>query len=155
MQGPPNARPARLPHAVTARARRLAFGLAVAAATSSAAETDHRIEVELNKLEPAEDACRPYLVFRNQGVVPLQSLAMELVLFDTDGFILRHFSLEAAPLDAGKTSVKLFEIPDLQCDAIGRILLNHVNACAGADGALDDCMARIQLSSRLPVNFFK
>jgi hypothetical protein len=113
------------------------------------------IEIELNKLAPSGDACRPYLVFRNQGETTRDALTLELVLFDADGFILRHFTLDAAPLAAGKTSVKLFEIPGVACNAIGRILLNQVNACAGADGALDDCLRRIRAASRLPVDFFK
>jgi hypothetical protein len=113
------------------------------------------IEIELNRLEPGKDACRPYLVFRNRGDAALAAFTLELVLFDGEGFIKQQFTLDAAPLPAGKTSVKLFEIPGVDCTAIGRILLNQVTACAGADGALPDCMARIQASSRVPVGFFK
>lgn len=148
------------------RCRALACGLAVAsvalvptmpaaASTAGKDEPSDAIEIELNKLEPAADACRPYLVFHNRGTTALDALTLELVLFDADGFILRHFTLDAAPLAAGKTSVKLFEIPGVACNAIGRILLNQVTACAGADGALDDCQQRIRAASRLPVDFFK
>ncbi|WP_200235290.1 hypothetical protein, partial [Thiohalocapsa halophila] len=121
-----------------------------AASTAGKDEPSDAIEIELNKLEPAADACRPYLVFHNRGTTALDALTLELVLFDADGFILRHFTLDAAPLAAGKTSVKLFEIPGVACNAIGRILLNQVTACAGADGALDDCQQRIRAASRLP-----
>ncbi|WP_462329210.1 Tat pathway signal sequence domain protein [Thiohalocapsa halophila] len=149
-----------------ARCRALACALAVAsialvpampaaASTETDAEPPDAIEIELNKLEPAADACRPYLVFHNRGETALDALTLELVLFDADGFILRHFTLDAAPLAAGKTSVKLFEIPGVACSAIGRILLNQVTACAGSDGALDHCLQRIRAASRLPVDFFK
>ena len=148
------------------RCRALVCGLALAsivlvpampaaASTETDAEPPEAIEIELNKLEPAADACRPYLVFHNRSETALDALTLELVLFDADGFILRHFTLDAAPLAAGKTSVKLFEIPGVACKAIGRILLNQVTACAGADGALDDCLQRIRAASRLPVDFFK
>jgi len=150
----------------TVAARDLALGLAllIAATAATAAGTEQSaadpIEIELNRLEPGKDACRPYLVFRNRGDAALAAFTLELVLFDGvlfdgEGFIKQQFTLDAAPLPAGKTSVKLFEIPGVDCAAIGRILLNQVTACAGADGALPDCMARIQASSRVPVGFFK
>ncbi|EXJ14206.1 hypothetical protein [Imhoffiella purpurea] len=113
------------------------------------------IEIELNRLESQANACRPYLVFGNKTDTRFESLGLELVLFDQDGFILKRFGLEAGPLAPGKTSVKLFEIADLSCDALGRILLNAVTACTDASGPVDGCLARMRTSSRLPVDFFK
>ncbi len=125
------------------------------ASSVAAAPSAGQLGIELNKLEPHGDTCRPYLVFSNQTDKRFESLALELVLFDGEGFILKRFSLDAAPLAPGKTSVKLFEVEGVQCDALGRILLNAVTACADTSGALDDCLERIRPSSRLPVEFFK
>ena len=111
--------------------------------------------MELNKLESSADACRPYLVFANQTDGRIESLGLELVLFDREGFILKRLSVDAGPLAARKTSVKLFEIASVPCEALGRILLNAVTACADGSGPRDDCLERINPSSRLPVDFFK
>lgn len=133
----------------------LATTLALCTSFGVAATSAGSLGIELNKLESHGDACRPYLVFSNQTGKGFESLALELVLFDDDGFILKRFSLDAAPLAPGKTSVKLFEIADQPCKTLGRILLNAVTACADGSGPLDDCLERIEPSSRLPVDFFK
>ncbi|KXX65564.1 hypothetical protein [Marichromatium gracile] len=113
------------------------------------------LEVELNKLEQRADACVTYLVFGNRTAVDLTSLQLELVLFDDQGLIQQRLALEAAPLAAGKTSVKLFEVADTRCEQIGRILVNGIGACSSAEGTLTDCLQRIEPSSRLSTKLFK
>lgn len=131
----------------------LALGLAAPGAISACAEAV--LAIELNKLEPRERSCLAYLVFHNQTGRQFDALQLELILFDTDGLILKRFNLDAAPVLPGKTSVKLFEIADIQCDALGRILVNEVVACRGADGPIDGCLELLRLDSRPPVGFFK
>lgn len=113
------------------------------------------LAIELNKLEQQGEDCLAYLVFSNQSGRELTMLALELVLFDSDGFILRRLIVDAAPLDAGRTSVKLFEVGALQCAQLGRILLNEVVDCASADGLVADCSRRLELSSRGEVQLFQ
>lgn len=106
------------------------------------------IKLELNKLEPQPFACRVYLVFDNSAGPAIEALVLDLILFDRDGVIARRLAVEAAPLRASKTTVKLFEIPDLACQDISRILLNEVLDCRDADGEHDDCIERLSISSR-------
>ncbi len=133
----------------------LASALTCTLAPLMAAESGGTLGIELNKLESREGTCRPYLVFRNETDGRFEALALELVLFDTEGFILKRFSLDAAPLAPGKTSVKLFEIDGVRCETLGRILVNEVAACADHAGSIDACLERIRLSSRLSVDLFK
>lgn len=106
------------------------------------------LSVELNRLEEREGSCRIYLVIGNKSATAYESLKLDLVLFGTDGVIVRRLAVEAAPLRADKTSVKLFDVSGLACTGIGNVLLNDVLECRGATGDEADCIARIVPSSR-------
>jgi hypothetical protein len=113
------------------------------------------LNVELNKFEAQEGACRAYLVFRNQTAHDFSELTLDLVMFDNDGIIAKRLAVDAAPLPAGKTSVKLFDIEGLACDGIGRILINDALDCQGGSGKISDCVALIEPSSRSEVPMVK
>ena len=113
------------------------------------------LTIELNKLETVEAACRAYLVFENKTEATYRSLKLDLVMFGQDGIILRRLAVEGGPLAESKTSVKLFEITGVTCEAIGRVLLNDVISCEDATGTRQDCLDTIVTRSRSPVTFFK
>jgi hypothetical protein len=107
--------------------------------------------IELNKIVPRDGGgCRLYVAFDN--IAPAYALLrLDLVLFGTDGVILRRIAVDAAPLRRGKRSVKLFEIDDLPCERLGEVLLNDVLACRDEGGeSTDACLARIAVGSRVP-----
>jgi hypothetical protein len=108
------------------------------------------IKLELNKLEPQPEsnACRAYLVFDNSAGPAIEALQLDLILFDQDGVIARRLAVDTAPLRAAKTTVKLFDIPDLACTDIRRILINEVLECRDAEGPHTDCIERLTLSTR-------
>jgi hypothetical protein len=113
------------------------------------------INVELNKLEQVEGACRAYLVFDNSAGPAIEALQLDLILFDRDGVISRRLAVDTAPLRASKTTVKLFDIPDLGCDDIHRILINEVHECRTVAGPQSDCIERLRPSSRADALFVK
>jgi hypothetical protein len=114
-----------------------------------------QISLELNKLEPVSGACRAYLVLANGTGDRLVSLKLDLVMFDNDGIVSQRLAVEVAPLPAGKTSLKVFDIAGLACDRISRILLNDVRACEDGNGARTDCLEAVSTSSRGTVPFIK
>jgi len=116
---------------------------------------DGAVTVELNKLEPNGEACRAYLVLENGAARAFETLRLDLVMFDADGVVARRLGVEAAPLPAGKTSLKVFDLDGLSCGQVGRVLLNDVLACADASGARGDCLSLVSVSSRGPVEFIK
>ncbi len=134
-----------------------------AAAKTSAGEDDTktdaddpgRLGIELNKLDQVEETCRVYFVFENALDHKLETLQLELVLFDTNGFIKRRLTLDAAPIAKDKTSVKLFDLPETQCTDVGRILINDVVKIAGPDGDLPNDVSQLDLSSKLDADLFK
>ena len=119
------------------------------------ARAEQGLKIELNKLEPVDNACRAYLVFENGSGTAYDALKLDLVMFAPDGVINKRLAVEGGPLPAGKTSVKLFDIVDVSCDQVNRVLLNDVLNCAGPAGELADCMAGIETSSRSSAQFFR
>lgn len=113
------------------------------------------VTVELNKLEPRGEACRAYLVLENKTDSAFEALKLDLVMFDPGGVVAKRLAVEAAPLPAGKTSLKVFDLTDLPCGQVGRILLNDVLVCADESGQRDDCLAKVRPSARGNVPFFK
>lgn len=112
------------------------------------AAEDGRVRIELNKLEPQKDACRAYLVLKNATDKAFKNLKLDLVMFDGEGVVARRVAVQGAPLAAGKTSLKVFDIQGVGCPGIGRILLNNVLECDDASGSRDDCIGMISTSSR-------
>lgn len=127
----------------------LASGLFRPAAAADA------LALELNKLEPQGDACRAYLVLDNATASAFQALKLDLVLFGPDGVIARRLALDTAPLRAGKTTVKLFDIAGLACADIQRILVNDVLDCRDGHGERTDCIDTLRVSSRAGVELVK
>jgi hypothetical protein len=130
-------------------------GLFPDAAAAEQPTTPEPIRLELNRLEPAGNGCRVYLVIANTGATALDSLKLDLVLFGADGVIDRRLALEAGPLRAAKTSVKLFDLADYGCGELGSVLVNDVLACKSGTGEPTDCFARLALATRTPVGFTK
>lgn len=125
------------------------------AGSSPAIAESAPLSVELNKLEPHDNSCRAYVVVNNSSKTAYSSLKLDLILFGLDGVIERRFALNLAPLKAEKRTVKLFDISGISCDKVGSFLINDVMECAGADGAISDCLAQMTLSSRSKVEFTK
>ena len=138
------------------QAGRVAAALALLAQASAASAAEGpALRIELNRLETLGEACRVYLVLANGGTDSFETFKLDLVLFDTDGVIARRLAVEAAPLRAAKTSVKLFDLDDLACERVGTVLVNDVLACGTAAGPVEDCVTRIETASRASAKLVK
>ncbi|MEE8273045.1 MAG: hypothetical protein V3R98_15150 [Alphaproteobacteria bacterium] len=134
----------------------VAATIAVAALWSGGAPAQStQLVVELNKLESIENGCRTFFLFRNQTAMTFQAFEMSLAVFDQQGVIDRLLTVEASPLPAGRTTLKLFEIPDMQCDGVGEILLHEIAKCEPDRGEAVDCFAIIDLQSRAAATLVK
>ncbi|WP_285674894.1 hypothetical protein [Paralimibaculum aggregatum] len=124
----------------------IAAQMAVAGAPASA--QDARLVVELNKFEDVESGCRSFFLFRNQTETVFAAFEMSLAILDKGGVIDRLLTIDAAPLPAERTTLKLFEIPEIGCADIGEVLLHDITACAPQNEAELDCFPLIDLSSK-------
>ena len=129
--------------------------LSASVLSTSPLAADEGIGVELNRLEEQGSNCRAYLVIANPGETAFSSFKLDLVIFDRSGMIMRRLALDLAPLRAVKTSVKVFDITDTACGAIGSILVNDVVDCRDASGTVANCVDRISTSSKLAVSLSK
>ena len=141
--------------AVAALAMVLPVAGAIAQGTQAPPAAAAGISLGLHKLEPVDGACRAYLVVQNQTDRTLESLRLDLVLFGGDGVIAKRLSVETGPVTAGKMTVRPFDVRDLQCDAIGRVLLNDVLACESKDGPVEGCLGMLETASRADAPFLK
>ena len=136
----------RVPRALAPAARVLACA-AVIALFALSASAQNQITLELNKLEDRDGSCRAYLVFGNSGE-RFDAFVLDLIVFDRDQLIAKHLAVNVAPLRAGKTIVKIFDIVGVSCARIGRVLLNDVSKCQDKDGDRGDCVDMVMISSR-------
>lgn len=124
----------------------LALSAVPAAAQDDAAAPG--LGVELNKLEGIEGGCRAYFLFRNAMARSLSGFTLSLAVLDPEGVIDRLLTVDAAPLPARRTTLKIFEFEGLACEGVGEVLMHEIPACAAEDGEALDCYAAVALSSR-------
>jgi hypothetical protein len=124
-------------------------------AKTEAAEPPATISAELNRLEDQGGNCRAFIVVRNSGSTDYSGFALDLVIFDRGGTITRRLAIDVAPVRPAKTSVKVFDIPETACSAIGSILVNDVIHCRDASGDVAGCVDRLSTSSKLAVSLMK
>jgi hypothetical protein len=130
------------------------FALAAPSAGGALAETP-QVRLELNKLEDLKDGCRVYLVFENATPVSYEGYKLDFVMFGRDGVIARRLAVEASPLKAQKTTVKLFDVGGLACADLGAILVNDVLACQANGQERSDCISSLATASRTAVSLKK
>lgn len=135
-----------------------AFVCLAIALTSGAANaaTEGKLTVELNKFEENDDGgCRAFFLFRNQTELTLEGFEMSLAILNTDGIIDRLLSIDAAPISAARTTLKLFEIPGIACTDISEILLHELPSCKPQNADQIDCFPLLELVSRAPAALVK
>jgi hypothetical protein len=114
---------------------------------------DEKVLIELNSAESADNRCRLNFVVENKSRVAIESMKLDLVVFGTDGGILRRLVTDMGPVRAIKTVVRVFVFDD-ECRQMAAILVNDVAACTpGEPGA---CLDGLGLSSRIKtLRFYK
>ena len=114
-----------------------------------AAAQDAKLTVELNKFEVNDGGgCRAFFLFRNQSGLTFEAFEMSLAILDTAGVIDRLLSIDSAPLPAGRTTLKLFEIPEIACNSISEILLHEISSCRPQNAEEMDCFPILDLNSK-------
>ncbi|MGX0978297.1 hypothetical protein ACSSVY_004037 [Roseovarius sp. MBR-51] len=126
-----------------------AFTVAATVLPMPATAQERGLTVELNKFEPAEDGgCRAFFLFRNETGMAFDGFAMSLAILDGQGVIDRLLNIDAAPLPVARTTLKLFEIPQIACSDISEILLHAIDSCQPQNEDNIDCFPLVKLVSR-------
>lgn len=109
--------------------------------------------IELNALQKSERGCRFTFVATNRLGAELTKAAFELVLFDTAGKVNRLTVVDFKDLPEGKTKVRQFDFPGLDCAGIGRVLINDATECAGSGIEPRACIGNLKAETRAEVAF--
>ena len=130
------------------------LGLVLFIAPAVAQETaTPRFALELNALQPAEAGRRVSFLATNELGGQLDRAAVELALFNAAGSIDRIVTLDFKNLSNGKTKVLQFQLTGLQCDSLGRVLVNDISACEGEITPPTICLDALKTSTRLDIVF--
>lgn len=112
--------------------------------------------MELNKTEEIDGGgCRAFFLFRNRTGKSFEGFEMSLAILDGQGVIDRLLSIDAAPLPVQRTTLKLFEIPDISCADISEMLLHDITSCQPQNEAQMDCFPILELGSRAAAQLVK
>lgn len=113
------------------------------------AAEEGKLTVELNKFEDGEaGGCRAFFLFRNQSGKAFEGFEMSLAILNSGGVIDRLLNIDAAPLPVARTTLKLFEIPEIACTDISEILLHAIDTCKPQNEDNTDCFPLVSLNSR-------
>lgn len=127
----------------------LFVGHTAAAQTATVPAATGPLTVEINKFEPNDTGgCRAFFLFRNETGLTFEGFEMSLAIFDATGVIDRLLSIDAAPLPTARTTLKLFEIPDIACTDISEVLLHEIPSCKPQNADQMDCFSLLELTSR-------
>lgn len=107
------------------------------------------IELELNTAADVNGGCRLTYVATNSSPVSLEKISYEVAVYDLDGFVKPLLVLEFGWLPSGKTRVVQFDLPEMACGSISRILVNGPVECASKEGEQTICRDNQILSSRV------
>ncbi|MEL7428549.1 MAG: hypothetical protein AAFN43_00985 [Pseudomonadota bacterium] len=121
--------------------------------SSGHAQGPQSLSIELNKLEPVDEACRFTFVVTNAIQVDLDKLAFEVVLFDKQGGVKHMTKFDFQETPSGKTRVRQFQLPETDCRDISRFLMNSVSSCTAGSAEIDGCSQKILLKNRTEIEF--
>jgi hypothetical protein len=110
------------------------------------AQDEDLARLELNATETADNRCRMTFLIENKSTRSIDSLTLDLAMFNPQGVIQRRMIVEMGPLRGKRTNVRTFS-SDGECNQLGAILVNDVSACAPVEPAA--CMDGLALSSRV------
>jgi|SRR5215510_4326962 len=110
------------------------------------AQEEELARLELNAIETADNRCRMTFVIENKSTRNLDSLKLDLAMFNPEGVIRQRMIIEMGPVRGKRTNVRTFST-DGECGQLGAILVNDVSACT--PGEPTACMDGLALSSRV------
>lgn len=138
----------------------IAAGLGVLAAiactqTSAFAQdaSSPALTLELNALQPSERGCRFTFVATNNLGGEVSQVAFELAIFNKAGMISRLTIVDFKELPEGKTKVRQFDFPNIDCSDLGRVLVNDATQCAGDGINADACIRNLKTQTGTEVTF--
>jgi hypothetical protein len=141
--------------AVTRFATLLLGGFVAAAAVIPAYAQDAaptaNLDVELNALTPSQKGCMMTFVAVNKLPAQINKVSFELAFFNDKNAVDRITVLDFKDLPQGKKRVRQFDMPNVKCETVTRVLINDTPVCDGP--AAGECMKGLVTRSQISVPF--
>jgi hypothetical protein len=141
--------------AVTRFATLLAgLSLAVAGSVQAYAQeavTAAKLDVELNGFAPSQKGCMMTFVALNTLPEDIAKVSFELAFFNDKNAVDKITVLDFRDLPQGKKRVRQFDMPNVKCEAVTRVLINDTPACEGP--AKGECMKGLVTRSQVSIPF--
>jgi hypothetical protein len=120
--------------------------LVPATAMAEEAAREDLARLELNATETVNNRCQITFLIENKTPRTIETLKLDLAVFNPEGVIQRRMIAEMGPLRGKRTNVRTFSTEG-ECNQIGSILVNDVTACAPVEAPA--CMDGLALSSKV------
>ena len=131
----------------------LALPLSLGAGTTLAQEANPApgIAIELSATQDEGTGCRISFLIQNQHPSDITRAVYETVLFGTQGQVVRMALLDFQDLPASRPRVRQFQIADMSCALISRVLINGAQRCQAPGLADTVCVQPLELSTRTDI----
>jgi hypothetical protein len=126
---------------------------AAATAVAAAPAKSMPLSLELNAVTQAEKTCRLSFRISNDMKAPVEDMALELVLFDWNGATERFVVVRTGPIPEGRSRVRQYDMPDLDCTLLGSVLLNDISECNGPGLNPGVCLDQVAVASKAAATF--
>ncbi|WFR94322.1 hypothetical protein [Rhizobium tumorigenes] len=110
-----------------------------------------RLNVELNALTPSAKGCMMTFVAENDMATPIAKISFELAFFNEKNAVDKGTVLDFRDLPVGKKRVRQFDMPNLKCEAVTRVIVNDTPVCDGP--AAGECKAALTTRSQTSIPF--
>lgn len=114
-------------------------------------DVEGRLLVELNAAQSLDAGCSLSFLVINGLPEAIDSLILEAVLFDVGGQVERLTLFDFGSLPATRPRVRQFVLGGTECEAVGAVLINGVETCEGAGGAVSGCAEALDVRSRVGI----
>jgi hypothetical protein len=110
-----------------------------------------KIDVELNALTSSQKGCMMTFVAQNDLAMPINKISLELAFFNQSSTVDRITVLDFRDLPIGKKRVRQFDMPNVKCESVSRVIVNDAPVCDGP--AAGECMKGLVTRSQIAVPF--
>ncbi|RUM07654.1 hypothetical protein [Rhizobium chutanense] len=138
---------------MTVRFAAVAAGMVMAVSSVAQAQdaASAKLDVELNALAPSQKGCMMTFVAENNLQAPINKISFELAFFNDKNAVDRITVLDFRDLPQGKKRVRQFDMPNVKCETVTRIIINDTPVCDGP--AAGECMKGLVTRSQISVPF--
>jgi hypothetical protein len=110
-----------------------------------------KLNVALNAVVPSSKGCMMTFVAENDLGTPITKISFELAFFNEKNAVDRVTVLDFRDLPVGKKRVRQFDMPNVKCESLSRVIVNDTPVCDGP--AAGECKAGLAVRSDTSVPF--